>query len=109
MSEFSSRRTPVAFAVSMKPEVVAMARKIVATDSPTRRIRDVGSAAPRIDPAVVAEALGAEDTGITLGREGSPVSSFQVRVDLRERLRSSGRPSGGEGFGGTHADVHSGG
>jgi hypothetical protein len=71
-----------------------MAKKIVATDSPARRIRDVGSAARRIDPAVVADALGAEDLGITLGREGSPVSSFQVRAELLDRLRSSGgRPA----------------
>ena len=55
-----------------------MAKKIVATDSPARRIRDVGSAAPCIDPALVAAALGAEDMGITLGREGSPVASFQL-------------------------------
>jgi len=71
-----------------------MAKKIVATDSPSRRIRDVGSASPRIDPGVVAGALGAEDTGIRLGRAGSPVSSFQIRAELLERLRSSGgRPA----------------
>jgi hypothetical protein len=78
----------------MRSEVVAMAKKIVATDSPFRRIRDVGSASPRIDPALVAKSLGAEDTGIRLGREGSPVSSFQIRAELLDRLRSSGgRPA----------------
>jgi hypothetical protein len=78
----------------MRHEVVAMARKIVATDSPSRRIRDLGSPSPRIEPALVAGALGAEDMGITLGRDGGPVSAFQVRAELLERLRSSGgRPA----------------
>jgi hypothetical protein len=71
-----------------------MAKKIVATESPARHIRDVGSAAQRIDPATVADALGAEDMGTTLRQEGSPVSSFQVRAELLDRLRSrGGRPA----------------
>jgi len=71
-----------------------MVKKIVATDSGQKRIRDIGPGAPRVDPAVVAEALGAEETGITLGRHGSPVFSFQVRSELLNRLRSSGgRPA----------------
>jgi hypothetical protein len=83
-----------AFVYSMKPEVIAMARKIVATDSGQRRIRDVGAGARHVAPAVVAEALGAEVTGLALGRGGSPVSSFQVRSELHNRLRSSGgRPA----------------
>ena len=49
-----------------------------------------------IDPATVAEALGAEDTGLTLECDGSPVSTFQIRAELVDRLRShgEGRPSG---------------
>src|SRR4051794_18651957 len=78
-----------AFAGPMKPEVLAMVKKIVATDSPSKRIRDLGSASPRIDPALVVEALGAEDTGMTLGREGSPLFSFPIRAELFDRLRSS--------------------
>jgi hypothetical protein len=78
----------------MRPEAITMVKKIVATDSPSKRIRDLGAAAPRIDPALVADALGAEDTGISLGREGSPVSSFQIRAQLFDRLRSrGGRPA----------------
>jgi hypothetical protein len=78
----------------MKPEVIAMAKRIVATDSGQNRIVDNGPGARHVDPAVVGEALGAEETGITLGREGSPVSSFQVRSELLNRLRSSGgRPA----------------
>jgi hypothetical protein len=72
----------------MRHEVVAMAKKIVATDSPSQLIRDLGPVAPRVDPARVAEALGAEDTGIALGREGGPLSSFQIRAELFERLKS---------------------
>jgi hypothetical protein len=78
----------------MKPEVIAMAKRIVATGSGQKRIRDTGPGARRVDPAVVAEALGAEETGITPGQGGSPVSSFQVRSELVNRLRSSGgRPA----------------
>jgi hypothetical protein len=78
----------------MKPEVIVMAKKIVATDSGQRRISDIGSGARRVAPAIVAEALGAEEMGIAPGREGSPVSSFQVRSELIHRLRSSGgRPA----------------
>jgi hypothetical protein len=78
----------------MKPEVMTMAKKIVTTDPGRKRIRDLGPAARRIDPAVVAEALGGEETGITLGRETGPVSSFQIRSELMSRLRSNGgRPA----------------
>lgn len=71
-----------------------MAKKIVATGSGQRHIRDTGAGAPRVDPAVVAEVLGAEDTGLTSGRARSPLSSFQVRSELFHRLRSSGgRPA----------------
>src|SRR5689334_25125825 len=83
-----------AFVISMKPAVIAMATRIVATDSGPRRIRDVGAGARHVAPAVVAEPLGAEATGLALGRGGSPVSSFQVRSELVNRLRSSGgRPA----------------
>ncbi len=71
-----------------------MAKRIVATDSGQGRIRDVGPGARRVDPAIVAEALGGEETGITPGHEGGPVSTFQVRSELINRLRSSGgRPA----------------
>ena len=71
-----------------------MANKIVATDSGQKRVRDIGPGSRRVDPAAVAEALGAEETGLALGRGGGPVSSFQVRSELSHRLRSSGgRPA----------------
>ena len=71
----------IAFADLMRHEVVAMAKKIVATDTPSRRICDLDRAPP-IDPARVADALGAEDTGMTLGLEGGPISTFQIRAEL---------------------------
>ena len=84
----------IAFGDLMRHEVVAMAKKIVANDTPARRIRDLAPAAPRIDPARVADALGAEDTGMTPGLEGSPISTFLIRAELLDRLRSrGGRPA----------------
>jgi hypothetical protein len=74
--------------------VIVMAKKIVSTDPDRMRIRDVGPGAPRVDPDVVARALGGEETGAPVERGGSPVSSFQVRSELINRLRSSGgRPA----------------
>jgi len=71
-----------------------MAQRIVSTGLGQKRIRDIGLSASRVDPDVVAEALGAEQTCTPLGRTGSPVSSFQIRAELLNRLRSSGgRPA----------------
>src|SRR4051812_39726203 len=71
-----------------------MARKIVTTDPSLRRIRDVGPAPSRVDPATVAEALGAADAGISIGMKGGPASLFQLRAELASRLHSTGgRPA----------------
>ncbi len=71
-----------------------MAQKIVSTSPGQKRIRDIGPGASRVDPGVVAEAHGAEETYTPLGRAGSPVSSFQVKAELLNRLRSNGgRPA----------------
>ena len=49
---------------------------------------------PRHRSRDVAEALRAEDTGLTLECDGSPVSTFQIRAELVDRLRShGGRPA----------------
>ena len=88
-SRSSSTGGSIAFATSTKPEVTAMANKIVATDSGQKRVRDIGPGSRRIDPAAVAEALGPR-SGPRAGRGGGPVSSFQVRSELFHRLRSSG-------------------
>jgi hypothetical protein len=58
------------------------------------RIKDLSKTLPRVDPTRVAEALGAEATGLMLGIGGSPLSVFQIRQELMRRLQSSGgRPS----------------
>jgi hypothetical protein len=71
-----------------------MARKDDMANSAVRRIRDVGVTSRRLDPAIIAEALGAEEAGPALGRKGSPTSALQIRAELASRLHSSGgRPA----------------
>ena len=58
------------------------------------RIKDLSKTLPRVNPSKVAEALGAQATGLKLGVGGSPLSMFQVREELMRRLQSrGGRPS----------------
>jgi hypothetical protein len=45
---------------------------------------------PRVDPTQVATALGAELIGTCEAGIGSPLSIFQVRQELHNRLRSTG-------------------
>ena len=72
-----------------------MAAKL--TTKPTvRRIKNTSKTVPRLDPAKVAEALGAEPSdGVMLdGLGGGPLSLHQVRQELFRRLHSTGgRPS----------------
>jgi hypothetical protein len=59
-----------------------------------RRIRDTSRGSRRLDPGVIAEALGADDYGSAVGLKGSPASALQVRAELASRLSSSGgRPA----------------
>jgi hypothetical protein len=44
-----------------------MARKDGTANSAVRRIRDVGLTSGRLDPAIIAEVLGAEEAGPALG------------------------------------------
>jgi len=63
-------------------------------NSAVRRIRDVGVTSRRLDPAIIAEALGADEAGPVFGRKGSPASVLQIRAELASRLHSSGgRPA----------------
>jgi len=68
-----------------------------ATKSKSRtypRIKDQSKTLPRIEPSVVAEALGAEPTDLKAGSGGNPLSLFVVRQELMRRLQSTGgRPS----------------
>lgn len=71
-----------------------MGKKIITKGTTGKRIEDVGSRSRRIDPAIVARALGAEGSGTGLELKGGPISLFQLRAVLAERLQSrGGRPA----------------
>jgi hypothetical protein len=71
-----------------------MDRRITSTDRPLARIRDVGSTRTRTEPATVAEALGAEDAGVSLETKRGPISLFPLRAELAGRLQTTGgRPA----------------
>jgi hypothetical protein len=57
-------------------------------------IRDTGPAQRRVDPEVIAKALGAKKVGITIDTRQGAVSLFSLRQFLVNRLRSTGgRPA----------------
>src|SRR5437660_615480 len=71
-----------------------MTKRIKTTEATVRPIRDTSTCLPRIDPAQVQEALGAEASDEALERALSPVTLFAVREELVKRLQSSGgRPA----------------
>jgi len=71
-----------------------MAGKIIDTGAAERRIKDTGAAYPRLDPAEVAKALGAEGPGTNLEFTLGPISLLALRQELARRLQSSGgRPA----------------
>jgi len=59
------------------------------------RIKNTSKTIPRLDPAKVAQALGAEPSDLTMDGIGAgPLSLSQVREELFQRLQSSGgRPA----------------
>ena len=72
-----------------------MARKLTTTPT-TPRIHNSSARVSRVEPEAVAAALGAEaSAGLSIDiSSGSPLSLFQVRQELLQRLRSTGgRPS----------------
>jgi hypothetical protein len=62
-----------------------------------RRVKDAGRALPRVEPATVAAALGAERVAkASVGPQG-PLALFALRQSLTARLRSTGgRPGLGD-------------
>ena len=54
------------------------------------RIRDTSQRLPRIDGSQAALRLGGELAGLSLVGSGGPLSLYQVRQELVERLRSTG-------------------
>lgn len=71
-----------------------MTKKIRTTEATLPSIRDASAALPRIAPARVQEALGAEDSAEGLADALAPVTLFALREELLRRLQSSGgRPA----------------
>ncbi|MBF0556622.1 MAG: hypothetical protein HQK96_19050 [Nitrospirae bacterium] len=53
------------------------------------KIRDTGPTKRRVDPNVIAKALGAEDTKVDIDVRRGPISLFSLRQFLVDRLRSA--------------------
>jgi hypothetical protein len=69
-------------------------RKYVITDQPAKRIVDTGLTRPKLDPAKVAKALGAQPTEAKADNAQGPITLFALRQELFHRLTSTGgRPS----------------
>ena len=71
-----------------------MSKRIVTTGFQVKLIRDTSKTHPRIEPSVIAAALGAEPTGVKREPALAPITLFAVRAELMGRLHSSGgRPA----------------
>jgi hypothetical protein len=71
-----------------------MAEKIHVTGVKATRIRNTGPTQPRVDPATVAAALGAEPLHVSAGKDPGPISLAALGSALLQRLRSTGgRPA----------------
>jgi hypothetical protein len=67
-----------------------MTKPIKTSERTLKPIRDTGPALPRVEPAHVQEALGAEPAGEGLQEALAPVTLFALREELFRRLQSSG-------------------
>ena len=67
-----------------------MTKKIKPSEATLKPVRDTGPALPRVEPARVQEALGAEPAAEGLAEVLAPVTLFTVREELVRRLQSSG-------------------
>ena len=71
-----------------------MTKKIRFVHPTVPRIIDTSPTVPRVDPADVAKALGAEPSPIPVPPTLSPVTFYAVRMELFKRLQSTGgRPA----------------
>src|ERR1019366_7245684 len=71
-----------------------MTKRIVDIGPAMRKIRDIGKTLPRVDPALVAAALGAEPIARVPPESGNPLALYAVRAEIFRRLQSSGgRPA----------------
>jgi hypothetical protein len=67
-----------------------MTNKIKTSEPTLQPVRDTGPALPRVDPARVQEALGAEQAAEGLAEALAPVTLYAVREELVRRLQSNG-------------------
>jgi len=71
-----------------------MTKRIQASETTLRPIHDTSTPLPRIDPAQIQEALGADISAEGLAVAQAPVTLFALREELVQRLQSSGgRPA----------------
>ena len=71
-----------------------MAKKIRATDSTLKVVRDISTPLAHVDTAIVESALGAEASAGKLEEALAPITLFAIRSELLSRLQSSGgRPA----------------
>jgi hypothetical protein len=71
-----------------------MAEKVNVVGVKSTRVRNTGPTQPRVDPARVAAALGAEALGVSVGKDEGPISLAALGSALLQRLRSTGgRPA----------------
>ena len=71
-----------------------MTERIRTTETIAQPIRDTSPPLPRIDPAQVQQALGAEELPAGLAGALAPLTLFALREELVNRLQSSGgRPA----------------
>jgi hypothetical protein len=55
-----------------------------------KKIKDTGKTQRRVNPKLIAKALGAEDTGVEIDTRKGPISLFTLRQFLLEKLSSTG-------------------
>lgn len=68
--------------------------KIVDTSETLPEIIDTSPTLPKVDPEMVARALGAEPVGEVIGIPGSPIAAMALRQEIARRLVSrGGRPA----------------
>jgi hypothetical protein len=70
-------------------ERIIMTKKLVDIGPAMKKICDIGKAYPRIEPAQVAAALGAEAVPDAAANGGSPLTLFAVRQEIARRLQST--------------------
>ncbi len=74
-----------------------MSKRVPASEPGVKRIKVVGPAVPRLDPAAVANALGAAPDADRIESHPGPLSLYTLRAEMMRRRQSSGGRPGIEG------------